>query len=676
MVAPGVSEQPLRDGTDHPGGPSLTGRALLSVAFLLGFYVLALGVVAALVAVNVATIAVAGRVYAHMVIATLVVAFAVFRGIFFINRSGGAVDAGVAVDERSQPELVGLVRSVAEDMRTEPPARIHLVPEVNAGVRETGGLLGLRRGERVMVIGVPLIEALTVDQLRGVVAHELGHYAGGDTRVSGLTYRAGASIGRTITNVGDDTWLGRLFDAYGRMYLRISQRVRRQQELTADAASVRLAGRENHMTALRRTEVSGHAFDHFLRRYLAPLWARGCDAENAFEGYRALLADPSRQEELASLEVAVQEHITDPYDSHPALAERLAHAERLPEGPSAGHDSRPARDLLAGADDLERQVGALLTRQLTGAQMDRFVRWDGTAAGEYAVELGADGEVMLRAAATVAEDPEAASLAAAIVLVEEGCAAELATAITGPLTEGTPEEQAALHRRVLTHHLGSAIGCYLVAERAHSWAVSWSGPLGLVDAKGKAKDPFAMAASLLEDPSSGGRLRRSLGGVARLKDFRVEGGDITEPKPSGQELVGLTLDVGARLRRWDAILTTSSVVLHPIAGGIGWALRVGISQAHGVHGPAGAAARRRVEKLKAMTPEELSGKTPGAVVLPIDDIRRIRKRHGWSIEIDLDGQPTAWRLRFRRKEDREAMLSSVRELMAARLPGQRQPVAA
>lgn len=55
MVAPGVSKRPLRDGTDHPGGPSLTGRALLSIVFLLGFYVLALGVVAALVAINVAT---------------------------------------------------------------------------------------------------------------------------------------------------------------------------------------------------------------------------------------------------------------------------------------------------------------------------------------------------------------------------------------------------------------------------------------------------------------------------------------------------------------------------------------------------------------------------------------------------------------------------------------------
>ena len=672
MVAPGVSSKPLRDGPEQHGGPSLTGRAVLSIAFLLGFYVLSLGAVAALVGANLAYISYTGRPQAQLAIVTGVVAFGVLRGLFFINRSGAAEIEGVPVDERGQPELVGMIRSVAQDMGMEPPARIFLVPMVNAFVRDTGGLLGLRRGERQMAIGLPLMEALTVDELRGVIAHELGHYAGGDTRLGGLAYRAGASIGRTIENVGKESWLGRLFDAYGRMYLRISLRVRRRQELTADAAGVRLAGRENHMTALRRTRVTAYAFDHFLRSYLVPLWQRGCDAENAFEGYRALLADPTRQEELASLEDEVLGQTTGHYDSHPALAERLAHLQGLPEGPSAGHDPRPARDLLAGAGDVERQVGAVLTRQVTGVGMDRLVQWDGTAAGEYAVELREEGDALLRAAAKVAEDPDAASLAAAIVLVEEGCAGELADALTGPL-DGTPEEQAALRRGVLTHSLGSAIGAYLVAERGHSWAVAWSGPLRLLDEKGNAKDPFAMAASLVDDPSSGGRLRRSLGGIARLKDFRPER---TDPAPEDEVLVGLVADVGARRRRWDVVLTPSSLVLHPIAGGLGWAVRVGIAQAHGVSGPANAAHRRRLEKLQAMSAGELFGQAPGAVVLALDDIVRLRKRAQWSMELELAGRPQPWRLRFRSKEARDNMLLAVHDLMAARLPGQAVPLAA
>src|SRR5688500_10962243 len=116
MVAPAVPQQPLRDGSEHTGGPSLTGRALLSLAFLLGFYVLALGTVALLVGGNMAYFGYTGRVQAQFLIVTGVVGFAVLKGVFFINRSDGDDVAGVPVDEHSQPELVALVRGVAEEM--------------------------------------------------------------------------------------------------------------------------------------------------------------------------------------------------------------------------------------------------------------------------------------------------------------------------------------------------------------------------------------------------------------------------------------------------------------------------------------------------------------------------------------------------------------------------------
>jgi hypothetical protein len=53
---------------------------------------------------------------------------------------------------------VGLIRAVADDMGMEPPNRILLVPEVNPAVTQTAGLLGPRRGERVMVIGGPVVK--------------------------------------------------------------------------------------------------------------------------------------------------------------------------------------------------------------------------------------------------------------------------------------------------------------------------------------------------------------------------------------------------------------------------------------------------------------------------------------------------------------------------------------
>ena len=61
MVAPTVSHTSLPRSPEPRGGPSLTGRAVLALAFLVGFYVLALAAVGALVAANVALYSVAGR---------------------------------------------------------------------------------------------------------------------------------------------------------------------------------------------------------------------------------------------------------------------------------------------------------------------------------------------------------------------------------------------------------------------------------------------------------------------------------------------------------------------------------------------------------------------------------------------------------------------------------------
>jgi len=40
-----------------------------------------------------------------------------------------------------------------------------------------------------MVIGLPLMQIMTVSQMRAVLAHEFGHYYGGDTKLGPWVYR-------------------------------------------------------------------------------------------------------------------------------------------------------------------------------------------------------------------------------------------------------------------------------------------------------------------------------------------------------------------------------------------------------------------------------------------------------------------------------------------------------
>ena len=90
--------------------------------------------------------------------------------------------------------LWACIRQLASQAGTRAPGRLYLVPDVNAAVWENSGSLGLIPGQRQMMVGVPLLMALTPAQLDAVLAHGLGHYGNRDTRLGGLVGRASQSV--------------------------------------------------------------------------------------------------------------------------------------------------------------------------------------------------------------------------------------------------------------------------------------------------------------------------------------------------------------------------------------------------------------------------------------------------------------------------------------------------
>src|SRR5262245_41315408 len=89
---------------------------------------------------------------------------------------------------------------------------------------------------RVMGLGLSLLQVLSVSQLRAVVAHEFGHFHGGDTKLGPWIYKTRAAIGRTIEGLAEcSSLLQKPFLWYGKAFLRMTHAVSRRQEFTADA---------------------------------------------------------------------------------------------------------------------------------------------------------------------------------------------------------------------------------------------------------------------------------------------------------------------------------------------------------------------------------------------------------------------------------------------------------
>jgi hypothetical protein len=209
-------------------------------------------------------------------------------------------------------------------------------------------------GRRVTGLGLPLMQILTVSQLKGVIAHECGHFHGGDTRLGPWIYKTHHAIGRTITSLGDG-WLHIPFLWYGNLFLRITHAISRRQELAADALAAKVAGAKALIEGLKRVHRGGLAHDLYWRGEYLPAVAAGFKPPLT-PGFERFLANESLEE---ALEKAMAEELAgeaaDPYDTHPPLPRRIAALKRL-QLDDRDDDGRSARTLLAEERSLDDEL--------------------------------------------------------------------------------------------------------------------------------------------------------------------------------------------------------------------------------------------------------------------------------------------------------------------------------
>lgn len=337
--------------------PSVARRALLAVGLMIGFYVFAIAIAAVLVLLPYLEYRVVGRIEGRLGAFALFGAGAILWAI--VPRWDRFDDPGPRLTEAEHPRLFAALRQVARDTGQAMPAEVFLVAQLNAWVAQRGGIMGFG-GRRVMGLGLPLLEALTVRQFRAVLAHEFGHFYGGDTRLGPWIYKTRAAIDRTLRGLRHhSTALAKPFQWYGQGFLRITHAVSRQQEFTADALAARTVGARPLVDGLRALHGSDPAFSAYWSEEVAPLLQLGHRPPIA-AGFRRFIEVPrvrSAMDEAVELEMAQGE--AGPYDTHPCLRDRVAAVASLPPGDEAPDDP-PALSLLERTDELETRLLAFL----------------------------------------------------------------------------------------------------------------------------------------------------------------------------------------------------------------------------------------------------------------------------------------------------------------------------
>ncbi|MEU8575358.1 M48 family metallopeptidase [Streptomyces asoensis] len=342
-----------------------TARALVGCALLAGVHLLALTVLAAQLLLLVAVLTT--RAWPVALLGSLTVASVSTLAHGLLAGTSGRTAEGprIVLTPQQQPELWGLTLQLADELNTEPPKTLRLADDANAYAVERGKLLGLVGGPRTLDLGLPLLLGLTRDELRGVLCHELGHYAGRHTRLAAVSHRGSLALERTVRHLEvmetDRTsvkppvrLLLKVVKAYRGVYLRQTFAVRRRQELEADAAAARTAGTRTFAQALRAVHRLAALWDEFSDSRAPTHGPSASTAATAgvgappglplpdgvFRDFADRIAEPPSGSPTDSGSAsALDADSHDALSSHPPLAVRLA---ALGADPATDDTGRPA----------------------------------------------------------------------------------------------------------------------------------------------------------------------------------------------------------------------------------------------------------------------------------------------------------------------------------------------
>jgi len=452
-----------------------TVRAALSLVLLVGFYVVALALIAGLGWLSLFAFREGSETGgAKLAFVAVAAAVAVVVALVKVARARPHAQPGLQVSRANAPALWATVDELAVVAQTRVPDEIRLVPDVNAAVSEDARLLGLVGGRRRLYLGVPLMQALDVSQLRSVLAHELGHYSRSHTRLGPLTYRGRAAIGATLDQLSGNVvaWVLR---GYARLYLLVSASVSRRQELEADELSVRVAGRSVAQGTLKELPLVDRAWGFYGGSYVDAGWENGLapTAAGFFGGFGQLLA--ARGDELATMRQDAPPADQSRWDSHPSIAARVAAMERMPDV-AVAHDARPATSLVPGFDN----AAAALAEQVVAFGDRVRLDWDALTATSRAQAQQRVADSVYRAAARLAGQRRA-TLTTVLDLVAAGRLDELLRGLgLDPAAEA--DEDGDTPAGLV---LGAVVRSAAVQAGVGHWQHSWAGPAVLVSADGR-----------------------------------------------------------------------------------------------------------------------------------------------------------------------------------------------
>jgi Zn-dependent protease with chaperone function len=237
---------------------------------------------------------------------------------------------GISVTREQVPDLFRMIDEVNQRVHGPKLHDVQMNGDLNAGVLQIprrGGIFGHRN---YMVLGLPYMQALSPDEFRAVVAHELGHLSRDHGRFGAWVYRIQMTWWQLLHALESGRHWGsgifrRFFRWYAPYFEAYSYPLRRAHEFEADDAAAEAAGSRPAATCLLVGAVAGRYLD---AEYWPEVYRRADyerEPPSAFTPLRERLAGARSH---AKAQTWLEQELTRdpaPHDTHPTTAERIRH---------------------------------------------------------------------------------------------------------------------------------------------------------------------------------------------------------------------------------------------------------------------------------------------------------------------------------------------------------------
>jgi Zn-dependent protease with chaperone function len=404
---------------DITPSPTFRAQTLRAIAAVLGFMLTYLLLLVAAVLLTLATLYGAMHIILFRPgtatiligagVASLGILVLVFLVKFIFSSSSSESGNRVAVTAREEPALFAMIEELVREVGTQRPKRVYLSTEVNASVFYDSSFWSMFLPvKKNLVIGLGLMNTVTVTELRAILAHEFGHFSQRTMVVGSYVYTANRVIYNMLyENEGYDrmiqgwsevngilslfVWIAvqvvgaiqwvlmQVYKLVNRQYLALS----REMEFHADEVAAHVTGYEPLASSLLRMDLAQESLTGVINFYSSRIGdnERSEDVYGEQRLLLGMLADKAGvkcRDPFPTVELADQSRfdssklvMNEQWASHPSTEDRVQRLRQTGRQGASHANDTPAIDLLNDPAQRKRQLTDLVFREVTFAKEPR-----------------------------------------------------------------------------------------------------------------------------------------------------------------------------------------------------------------------------------------------------------------------------------------------------------------